>query len=343
MECARALGGVPEVPTQPATRGGVCGRCPFRRTGGGVHDSWGGGGGGALLEGEGMRSGKFQSGGRAVTGDAKRLQGGYWRLEMRLGLVLGFGECVWGQIRAGVSGGGSPHPPQFKRFPGSGGGGGGAEHCRCPQYAFWLGQGLEAVRAKERAFCRPPRPVLLLVSFPRSRSPVVWCAGAVPDAAGCAVCAFAVPPPPPPAPDPKGASREKNEFIIGKIGSDHFWYTNVWVADRPPSPAPPSLRTRPRPVALERARRCRCRRQTGSLHLRAMAERRQRICAAAAAAAAPDAAEIDLWTAEMSGTAAQPRHVHLLRLTNFGIEDAEVRPLVCLPLRPPRPCHPEKM
>ena len=29
------------------------------------------------------------------------------------------------------------------------------------------------------AFCRPLRPVLLLVSFPRSRSPVVWCAGAV--------------------------------------------------------------------------------------------------------------------------------------------------------------------
>ena len=31
------------------------------------------------------------------------------------------------------------------------------------------------------AFCRPLRPVLLLVSFPRSRSPVVWCAGAVLD------------------------------------------------------------------------------------------------------------------------------------------------------------------
>ena len=29
------------------------------------------------------------------------------------------------------------------------------------------------------AFCRPLRPVLLLVSFPHSRSPVVWCAGAV--------------------------------------------------------------------------------------------------------------------------------------------------------------------
>ena len=37
------------------------------------------------------------------------------------------------------------------------------------------------------AFCRPLRPVLLLVSFPRSRSPVVWCAGAVLNVAGCAV------------------------------------------------------------------------------------------------------------------------------------------------------------
>ena len=42
-------------------------------------------------------------------------------------------------------------------------------------------------------FCRPLRPVLLLVSFPRSRSPVVWCAGAVLDVAGCAVCASAAP------------------------------------------------------------------------------------------------------------------------------------------------------
>ena len=43
------------------------------------------------------------------------------------------------------------------------------------------------------AFCRPLRPVLLLVSFPRSRSPVVWCAGAVLDVAGCAACASAAP------------------------------------------------------------------------------------------------------------------------------------------------------
>ena len=46
------------------------------------------------------------------------------------------------------------------------------------------------------AFCRPLRPVLLLVSFPCSRSPVGWCARAVPDVAGCAVCASAAPTPP---------------------------------------------------------------------------------------------------------------------------------------------------
>ena len=43
------------------------------------------------------------------------------------------------------------------------------------------------------AFCRPLRPVYLPVLFPRSRSPVVWCAGAVLDVAGCAVCASAAP------------------------------------------------------------------------------------------------------------------------------------------------------
>jgi hypothetical protein len=38
------------------------------------------------------------------------------------------------------------------------------------------------------AFCRPLRPVLLLVSFPQPSS---WCAGAVPNVAWCAVCACA--------------------------------------------------------------------------------------------------------------------------------------------------------
>ena len=69
-----------------------------------------------------MRSGKFQSGCRAVAGDVKRLGGGYWRLELRLGLVSGYGnafgvesgqEC-WGE-------GGTPLPPEA--IPWGGGGG----------------------------------------------------------------------------------------------------------------------------------------------------------------------------------------------------------------------------
>ena len=40
------------------------------------------------------------------------------------------------------------------------------------------------------AFCRPLRPVLLLVSF---AEPSGWCAGAVPNVAWCAVCALAAP------------------------------------------------------------------------------------------------------------------------------------------------------
>ena len=43
------------------------------------------------------------------------------------------------------------------------------------------------------AFCRPLRPVLLLVSFPRSMEPSSWCAGAVLDVAWCAVCTSAAP------------------------------------------------------------------------------------------------------------------------------------------------------
>ena len=70
-----------------------------------------------------MWSGKFQSGCRAVTGDVKRLGGGYWRLEMRLGAGVGVWGCLWGRVRAGVLGGGGTTPP-FKRFPGGGGGGG---------------------------------------------------------------------------------------------------------------------------------------------------------------------------------------------------------------------------
>ena len=54
------------------------------------------------------------------------------------------------------------------------------------------------------AFCRPLRPVLLLVSFPRSRSPVDGVPGAVP-AASVAICALAAPSKPPPPPTHGGA------------------------------------------------------------------------------------------------------------------------------------------
>ena len=64
-----------------------------------------------------------------VTGDVKRLEGGYWRLEMRLGLVLRYGDAFGvesGPECAGGEGGTGPPfkralchpPPPFKRFPG---------------------------------------------------------------------------------------------------------------------------------------------------------------------------------------------------------------------------------
>ena len=47
---------------------------------------------------------------------------------------------------------------------------------------------------------------------------------------------------PPPPPKAKRPSREKMNFIIGKLLSDHFWYTNFWVSEPPlliiPSPPP---------------------------------------------------------------------------------------------------------
>ena len=58
-----------------------------------------------------MQLGKFQSGRRAVTGDVKRLGGGYWRLEMRLGLVLGYGNAFGVELGPeGWGGGGYPSP-----------------------------------------------------------------------------------------------------------------------------------------------------------------------------------------------------------------------------------------
>ena len=71
-------------------------------------------------------------------------------------------------------------------------------------------------------FCRPLRPVLLLVSFPRSRSPVVG----VPGVAGCAVCASAAP----------------NSWRIGGCAGCCRGRLTVFAAHTPPLPPPPSRR-----------------------------------------------------------------------------------------------------
>ena len=66
-----------------------------------------GGRAGPCLKRRGVRSGKVRSGCRAVTGDVTAIRGGgYWRLAMRLGLVLGYGNAFWGRVSAGVLGGG---------------------------------------------------------------------------------------------------------------------------------------------------------------------------------------------------------------------------------------------
>ena len=70
----------------------------------------------ALLEREGCDRGKFQSGCRAVTGDVKRLGGGYWRLEMRLGLVLGYGNAFGVESGPECWGGGG-YPPPLQAIP----------------------------------------------------------------------------------------------------------------------------------------------------------------------------------------------------------------------------------
>ena len=61
--------------------------------------------------------------------------GGYWRLEMRLGLVLGYGNSFG--VESGQWGGGSP-PPPFKRFPGGGASSwalGGLGCAKCPGHS----------------------------------------------------------------------------------------------------------------------------------------------------------------------------------------------------------------
>ena len=57
------------------------------------------------------------SGCRAVTGDVKRLEGGYWRLEMRLGLVLGYGNAFGVESGLECWGGGAYPPPPVIATP----------------------------------------------------------------------------------------------------------------------------------------------------------------------------------------------------------------------------------
>ena len=63
-----------------------------------------------------MRSGKFQSCRIAVTGDVKRLGGGYWRLEMRLGRVSGYGNA-FGVESGPKRWGGGGYPPPLEAIP----------------------------------------------------------------------------------------------------------------------------------------------------------------------------------------------------------------------------------
>ena len=65
-----------------------------------------------------MRSGKFQSGCRAVTGDVEAVGGRLLAVGNAVGAGVGVQECLWGRVRAGVLGGG--YPPPFKRFPAGG-------------------------------------------------------------------------------------------------------------------------------------------------------------------------------------------------------------------------------
>ena len=44
---------------------------------------------------------------------------------------------------------------------------------------------------------------------------------------------------PPPPPSRSDHHEKQTKFNIGKIWSDHFWYTNFWVTDPPSSPPPP--------------------------------------------------------------------------------------------------------
>ena len=73
----------------------------------------------AALEGEGGRSGQFQSGCRAVTGDVQAVGGRLLAVGNAVGAGVGVWEYLWGGVRAGVLGRGEgvTPPPPFQAMP----------------------------------------------------------------------------------------------------------------------------------------------------------------------------------------------------------------------------------
>ena len=157
----------------------------------------GGGGQGLCLKGRGGHRGSP----RAVTGDVKRLGGGYWRLGMRLGRVVGYGNAFGAESVPECWGGGSPLPPplRFEAIPLGGGGGdlriqrhSPPKSCRLSgppappidRSAVRRDRGLPSFRAHLRPFCplrfqrrtllrrrRTPRPMPPTPSPPTSPRP----------------------------------------------------------------------------------------------------------------------------------------------------------------------------
>ena len=107
---------------------------------------------------------------------AKAVGGGYCRLPMPLSLALADGETVAGRRPGALAqgGGGNPLPP-LQCIP--------APLCGIPGGCCFFTGPWTVTRSSLRmlrrvaAFCRPLRPVLLLVSFLRSWSPVAGVPG----------------------------------------------------------------------------------------------------------------------------------------------------------------------
>ena len=104
--------------------------------------------------------------------------GGFWRLEKRLGLVLGYGNTFW--VESGQCGGGGT-PPPFKRFPAP---------VSSPPRGGGAGEGGPAVRA--RAASLPDCPAHTGAAHLRVRTPGTAYGGSPSDNryAGLLGCAF---------------------------------------------------------------------------------------------------------------------------------------------------------